>query len=134
MLEDVMVITPEILTGESAKLKYEGYKFITLSCMEIDAGHVEILYHFDRDLRLKHFRLSVPRERVIPSISHVYLAAFLVENEIQDFFNVRFSGLAIDFNRTLYLDDEIKNVPFCKYQVVAPDSREIPLPPDGDEL
>ncbi|MBC2715863.1 MAG: NADH-quinone oxidoreductase subunit C [Desulfobacteraceae bacterium] len=133
MLEEVIPVTPEILSGETAKIKYEGYKFITLSCVEMDANNVEILYHFDRDLQLKHFRLAVPKKTIIPSISPIYMAAFLVENEIQDLFAIRFSGLVIDFNRTLYLEDEIKNTPFCKYTVVESDSREISSPPDFDE-
>lgn len=121
MLENVVSVTPEILADESAKIKYQGYKFITMSCVEKDASHVEIIYHFDRELKLKHFRLTVPKDTVIPSISNVYLTAFLVENEIQDLFNVRFSGLVIDFNRTLYLEDEVKDIPFCRYTLAETD-------------
>jgi Ni,Fe-hydrogenase III component G len=38
--------------------------------------------------------LTVPKDTLVPSISPVYFAAFLVENEIQDLFGIRFQGLA----------------------------------------
>jgi len=53
----------------------------------------------------------------IPSISNIYMAAFLAENEIQDLFNVKFSGLVIDFKRTLYFDDALQTAPLCRYSV-----------------
>lgn len=119
------MVTPETVAGEAAKIKYEGYRLVTLSCVEIDGGHVEILYHFDKNLVLRHFRLAAAKETVIPSISTVFSAAFLAENEIQDLFDVRFSGLIIDFNRTLYLDGPGAKVPFCRYSVSAsPAGRE----------
>ncbi len=90
---------------------------MTLSCAELDENTIDILYHLDKDLKLISFRLTVPRNAAIPSISPVYFAAFLVENEIQDLFDIRFTGLAIDYERTLYLEEEVKITPFCKYSI-----------------
>ena len=127
MLGQVISVSPENVVGEIAKMKVEGYRFVTLSCVEIDETHVDILYHFDREFKLKHLRLTVLKDSPVPSISPVYFAAFLVENEIQDLFSIRFQGLAIDFDRTLYLEEEVKKTPFCKYVVIktAP-LREVP--------
>lgn len=117
MKGEVISVDIDTVVGETAKIKVEGYRFVTMSCAELDETMVDILYHFDKDLELKHFRLTVPRDTPVPSISPVYFAAFLVENEIQDLFAVRFKGLAIDYERTLYLDEEVKVTPFCKYTV-----------------
>jgi ech hydrogenase subunit D len=117
MIEQVIAVSPENVVGETAKMKVEGYRFVTLSCVEIDETMVDILYHFDRALQLKHLRMTVPKDTLVPSISPVYFAAFLVENEIQDLFGIRFQGLAIDYDRTLYLEAEVKKTPFCKYVV-----------------
>jgi ech hydrogenase subunit D len=127
MIGQVIAISPENVVGETAKMKVEGYRFVTLSCVELDETTVDILYHFDREFQLKHLRLTVPKEAPVPSISPVYFAAFLVENEIQDLFGIRFQGLAIDYDRTLYLDEDVKQTPFCKYVVIktAP-LREVP--------
>jgi ech hydrogenase subunit D len=118
MIELVLDISPEHLVGEAAKMKVEGYRFVTLSCVEIDETTVDILYHFDREFQLKHLRLTVLKDTPVPSISPVYFAAFLVENEIQDLFGIRFQGLAIDYDRTLYLETDVKKTPFCKYVVI----------------
>jgi ech hydrogenase subunit D len=117
MQGEVIPVNIHSLIGETGRMKAEGYRFVTMSCTELDESTVDILYHFDRDLTLKHLRLAVPKETMVPSVSPVYLVAFLVENEIQDMFGVRFNGLTVDYNRTLYLDEEIKTTPLCKYSV-----------------
>ena len=127
MIENIVPVTPETLAGEIAKVKYEGFKFVTLTCVELDASTVDIIYHFDRDYKLKNFRLTIPKNMNVPSISHIYMAAFLAENEIQDLFNMKFSGLVIDFKRTLYFDDALQAAPLCRYsvnEVKPPESAE----------
>jgi ech hydrogenase subunit D len=98
-----------------------------MSCAELDENTVDILYHLDKDLRLISFRLTILRNTVIPSISPVYFAAFLVENEMQDLFDIRFTGLVIDYERTLYLEEEVKITPFCKYSI-SKANKESPTP------
>jgi ech hydrogenase subunit D len=106
------------ILGEAARAKAEGYRLVTLTCVELDATSVDLLYHFDRNFELKHLRLTVPKDALVPSITPIYFAAFLVENEIQDLFGVRFQGLVIDYDRTLYLDEEVRTAPpFCRYVV-----------------
>ena len=117
MLHDVTCVRREALIGEVAKIKVQGYRFVTLSCVERDEEDFDIFYHFDKNNRLKHFKLSIARGLTVPSISPVYFAAFLVENEIQDLFNITFDGLVVDYERTFYLEPEIKAAPFCRYTV-----------------
>ena len=117
MLHDVACVSPEALVGEVAKIKVQGYRFVTLSCMERDGENFDIFYHFDKNLMLKHFKLSIAKGVPVPSITPVYYAAFLVENEIQDLFGIAFEGLALDYERTLYLDEEVRATPFCRFTV-----------------
>jgi ech hydrogenase subunit D len=118
MLGGVTEVSTGTILGEAARAKAEGYRLVTLTCVELDATAVDLLYHFDRDFELKHLRLTVAKDFLVPSITPVYFAAFLVENEIQDLFGVRFQGLVIDYDRTLYLDEEVKVAPpFCRYVV-----------------
>lgn len=117
MQGEVIPVSLASLIGETGRMKAEGFRFVTESCVELNESTVELLYHFDKDLQLKHLRLTIPKETVVPSVSSVYLAAFLVENEIQDLFGIRFEGLAVDYNRTLYLEEEIKTTPLCRYTV-----------------
>jgi ech hydrogenase subunit D len=117
MREEITPVSAEALVGEAATLKVLGYRLVTLTCTEIDADTLDILYHFDKDLRLKHLRLTAPKSAAVPSISPVYFAALLVENEIQDFFGLRFEGLAVDYGGTLYLEEEAIKTPYCRFSL-----------------
>ena len=114
MLNDIFPVTIDTVVGETAKIKVDGYRFVTMTSTALDGNTIEILYHFDKALRLKHLRLTAARDQALPSVSAVYLAAFLVENEIQDLFGIHFEGLAVDYHRTLYLDGAAAAVPFCQ--------------------
>jgi ech hydrogenase subunit D len=113
----ILSVQPNQVVGESARIKAEGYRFVTLSYVERGADQVEILYHFDRDFQMTHLRLTIDRKTLIPSITPVFLAAFLVENEIQDLYGLRVQGLPIDYHRTFYLDAEVREAPLCTYTV-----------------
>jgi ech hydrogenase subunit D len=129
MLRDVKCLSLETLVGEVAKIKVQGYRFVTLSVAERDADTFDIFYHFDKNLSLKHFKLSVSKGASVPSITPVYFAAFLVENEIQDLFGIRFEGLVVDYERTLYLEPETKVTPFFRCTVIrTPGVESIPDP------
>jgi ech hydrogenase subunit D len=123
MIGEIISISPDQVVGACARMKAEGYRFVTMSCTALDQDAFDILYHFDKALQIVHLRLSISKDSPLPSISAVYFSAFLVENEIQDLFGLRFAGLALDYNRTLYLDPEITSAPFCK-TVVKPQVSE----------
>ena len=118
-------VTPGELAGMARIRMEEGWRFVTISCVELDADTVDLLYHFDKDLALVHYRLTAPKKEAIPSISSVITAAFLVENELQDQFGLVFEGLAIDFGQTLMTDESV-STSFCKYSIsrVGPDGEE----------
>lgn len=111
------LVSSEELTGKIARFKGEGHRFVTMTAVETDEETVDILYHFDKGLSLTHLRLSASKGEEIPSISPVFFAAFLVENEICEQFGVRFDGLVLDFGGTLLLEDEVRSTPFCKYGI-----------------
>ena len=98
----------------------DGYRFVTISCVELDAERVDLIYHFDKDVQLAHYRLTVPKAGELPSISDIYMAAFLVENELQDQFGLVFAGLVVDFGQTLLTEENI-STSFCKYSITRAD-------------
>jgi ech hydrogenase subunit D len=134
MLHDVTFVSRETLVGEAAKIKVQGYRFVTLSCAQRDEDSFDIYYHFDQNLTLKNLKLSISKDVPVPSITPVYFAAFLVENEIQDLFGIIFDGLVVDYRRTLYLEEEIKVAPFCRSTVVeTPGIESTPAPATTSE-
>ena len=56
MLEDLLPIGIDNLLRETAAVKTAGYRLVTLTCTALDENHFDILYHFDRELELKHLR------------------------------------------------------------------------------
>lgn len=96
MREPIVEITVDELLPTVQKMADEGQRFVIINCTDL-GDKLDLLYHFDKDLKLTHFRLQVEKGSTIPSISGIYFAALVTENEIQDFFDVRFDGLAIDY-------------------------------------
>ena len=115
-------ITKEKLLEKAEVFKVSGYRFVTITCLEIDENSLEMIYHFDKDLKIVHHRMHILKNEIVPSLSPVFFAAFLVENEIIDQFGVTFENLVLDFGGSLYLDDndDITATPFCKYSVKRP--------------
>ncbi|AAS94914.1 MULTISPECIES: NADH-quinone oxidoreductase subunit C [Desulfovibrionaceae] len=114
-------IAIDAIVGEAKALFEQDYRLVTYSVVDLGDGNVDIIYHFDKDLEFVHYRLTTPKDQPIPSLTPVYFAALLIENEARDQFGLTFDGLVLDFNRTLYLDDEITgsmSAPFCKISTI----------------
>ena len=118
-------VTKDTLLSEVTALKAQGHRFVTITCLEQDEKSLEFIYHFDKDLELTHLSICSSKDDAMASISPIFFAAFLVENEIMDLFGTTFDNLVLDFGGTLYLDkdDEIKATPFCKYSIKQADSK-----------
>jgi ech hydrogenase subunit D len=113
MLSNVSEITIDQLAVEVWKAKQDGYRFVTMTCCDLTDAH-DILYHFDKNYELKHLRLRLPRGTELPSISNLFFAAVLVENEIQDLFGIVIKDLAIDFKGRFILSDGAPVAPLNK--------------------
>ena len=118
MIENMSSITVDEIVAQAGRMKQDGYRLVTLTAVDLNEHEVDLIYHFDRDLEMKHFRVNVTKGHKAPSISAVFFGAVLVENEIQDQFGLRFSGLTLDYNEGLYLEEEAGRTPFCKYGII----------------
>lgn len=135
MREETRSVPVEALLAEVARLKAEGWRLVTLTASELDAERLDLLYHFDRELRLQHLRVAVAKREAAPSISPVFLSAALVENEIQDLFGLRFAGLLLDFGGGFYREPESPAAPFCRLGgplQEAPPAERGRQPPGGE--
>jgi len=92
-------ITMDELISSVHVFKDEGFRLVQISSAR-EEDSFQVTYTFDRDLALSHVRLLVPPDAEIPSISKIYLAAFVYENEIADLFGLSFSRIAIDYKGT----------------------------------
>jgi ech hydrogenase subunit D len=104
------------LVGEVQNLKNKGYRFVTMTCVDL-GDSLDLIYHFDLNLEMVHLRITLLKGDTAPSISGVFFAALIIENETKDHFGVHFEGMALDFGGNLYLEEEVKKYPFCKVTV-----------------
>ena len=109
-------ITLDEVRGVAKRMFAGSWRLVTQTVNDRGDEGVDILFHYDKDLEEQHFRLTVSKGTVIPSISGIYFAALLVENENRDLFGLEYEGLVLDFNRTLYLEEAGDPIvaPFCK--------------------
>ncbi len=113
---EVNVIGLEEIVPQTRKMFDDGWRLVTQSLVDLGDEGFDLFYHYDKELELQHYKVKVPKGTAIPSISGIYFAALLVENENRDLFGVSYDGLVLDFNRSLYLEEagEPMNAPFCK--------------------
>jgi ech hydrogenase subunit D len=82
--------------------KAMNYRFSQMHCVKTPA-EMFIIYTFEKsNLTIEQYRVAVETDGAAPSISAVFLAAALYENEISELYGVNFTGLALDFGGTLY--------------------------------
>ncbi len=134
MLNAVTEITLPHLHPEVWSLKHQGYRFVTMTCTDLGEAH-DVLYHFDKDYELRHLRLRLPHGETLPSISPLFFAAVIVENEMQDLFGITVSGMAVDYKGRFILSEGAPLAPLNKSVGIGIDIRaKAPAPAaEGDK-
>ena len=80
----------------------EGWRYVQILAVNTEEG-IDLVYSYMKDGRLANFNVSgVKQTDVVPSITDLYLEAFVCENEIHDLFDVAISDIAIDFGGMFY--------------------------------
>ena len=96
-------LTPGDLTAEAARLRDDGWRPATVTCVAASDQGAELIYHFQRGMDLVHYRMLVPGGVTPPSLTSLFPCAFLAENEIQDQFGLAFEGLTPDLKGRMYM-------------------------------
>lgn len=109
-MKNVTELSMEQMVTKAQELFQQGYRFVTIDCIQMEEGKWQLLYHFDKDLNLVHFRVNL-EGNTLPSISGIYLCALLIENEIQDLFGLKFEGLVINYEGKLMITDDVGPAP-----------------------
>lgn len=114
MIENVQNISVESLLRYVQDMLFNGYRFITATSVDNGDGTVDVLYHFDKDLEMKHLRITVNKQEEIPSISGIYFGAVLVENEMKELFGLNIKNIVIDYGGHMLLSDEELDAPMSR--------------------
>ncbi|HET7839463.1 MAG TPA: NADH-quinone oxidoreductase subunit C, partial [Rectinemataceae bacterium] len=97
-------------------LKAEGWRLIQILAVS-SAEANELSYSFGLGMQFKVLRFKVASDQTVPSITPVYLAAYLYENEIRDLFGVKIERIAVDWLGKVY--DVKGDKPFSRVTVAG---------------
>jgi hypothetical protein len=101
MLQNEVIVSKADLVSEAQGMLAQKARFATATCRDL-GDRFEVIYHFefeDSAEFVKHIKVNIGKEETLPSISSIYLCAALIENEMQELFNVQISGIALDFQK-----------------------------------
>ena len=94
------------LRREVAMMKADGWRFIQTHAVNTDNG-VDLYYSFMKNGKIMSFRIAgVTKDQPVPSITDLFLAAFVFENEARELFGVDMRDIALDFQGAMYAPAE----------------------------
>jgi NADPH-dependent glutamate synthase beta subunit-like oxidoreductase len=82
------------------EMKAAGARFLTITARDL-GDDIELIYHFEKGENVVDLRVKYSKTEPIQSITIIYPIAFLAENELQDHFKLKVSGLSVDFGGKL---------------------------------
>ncbi|HNW33960.1 MAG TPA: NADH-quinone oxidoreductase subunit C [Candidatus Ozemobacteraceae bacterium] len=112
-LPELKDVTVDALTAEVSEKHGSGWRFVTMTCVD-KGSDFDLMYHFDKEYKLVTLRLQIPHGQPVPSVSRIYFAALVIENEIKDMFGVPFSDILIDFGGRFFLTETAPKAPQCR--------------------
>jgi ech hydrogenase subunit D len=99
--QSLVVVDKGQIVDKATQMSKEGFRLVQISCLAKDS--YEVTYSFDKNYACAHVRVVLPKDNPeLPSITGAYFAAFTYENELQDLFGIKVSGLALDFKGKFY--------------------------------
>lgn len=103
MREEYTLETVEIpeLYNIMLKKQREGYRLIQI-CATAFEGYNEIIYSVGLGYSFENFKIIVPIDTEISTISDFYPSAMLYENEMKELFGVKINSINPDFNNKFY--------------------------------
>jgi hypothetical protein len=102
----------EGLHREAAIMKAEGWRFIQTHAVNGEEG-VDLYYSFMKDGFVRNYRVAgVKKGQQVPSVTDLFLAAFVFENEARELFGVDMRDIALDFQGALYAPAEAEPMTF----------------------
>ena len=104
--QEFITLPLDELRATAHRMKDEGYRFIQTHAV-YNEPDVDLYYSFMKDGKITNWRIEgVTKEDPVPSITDIFLAAFVFENEARELFGVDMRDIAIDFQGALYAPAE----------------------------
>ncbi len=105
--QEIITIKPSELLEKVTAVEADGYRLVQMHCTRTDKLTVDYTFDDTKNYKFLDYRIELPLEGAeLPSISGIYLAAFIYENELHDLFGIKIDGIAIDFGGKFYRIEE----------------------------
>jgi ech hydrogenase subunit D len=118
-VQSIQEIEAATLLTEVDIMRRSEWRLIQILCVSSPAG-TELSYSFGLGLAMKSLRFRVAPDEAVPSITGLFSAAFLYENEIRDMFGLKIERIRADWEGRVL--DVACEAPFRKVSVVGPRS------------
>lgn len=106
-------ISKNLLLDSAKEILERGGRLTNAVC--IDEGETfEVIYIFQVEPDLLNLRVRVGKDEELPSLSSLQLSAALIENEMKEFFGLKITGIAIDFQCRMLLGEKSPRTPMLK--------------------
>lgn len=93
-------VEPRDIVAKATGLKAEGYRLSQMHAHKKDV--FELTYTFVKGNDAESYRIELPEEEELVSISGVFWPAFLYENEMKDLYGVKITNIVLDYEGHLY--------------------------------
>jgi len=97
--ETIIAIPATEIISTADEMMGEGHRLAAITAAAVE-GQYEVTYSFGQDGNMRHYRVTISPEDVLPSISGIYPGAFVYENEMHDLFGIEVHGLRLDYEGT----------------------------------
>lgn len=97
--EPIVAIPVTEIISTADEMMGEGHRLVVITAAAVE-GQYEVTYSFGHDGTLRHYRVTISPEDILPSISGIYPGAFVYENEMHDLFGIEVHGLRLDYRGT----------------------------------
>lgn len=98
-------ITPDIMPLKVVKAKKNNARLVQMCAVNTEKGY-DLLYSFANEYNHVIYKISIGKDEQVVSISDIYPAAALYENEMRELFGVKIEYLNLDYHERLYSIDE----------------------------
>lgn len=107
MREDyILVDLPvNLLSMKALKAKRVPARLVQICAVNTDTGF-DLLYSFADQYQFVTYKIAIAEDEAVASISDIFPAAALYENEMSELFGVNIDYINFDYERHLYTIDE----------------------------
>lgn len=95
------VLTPDQITIKAHSLKNKGARLCQICSVRTKEGF-DLLYSYVLGYEFKNYKISIPEDAEIESITAIFPNAFLYENEMSELFGIKIKYISLDYKNKLY--------------------------------